>query len=217
MLSVNQTLGLGSSAGLTFGQGVKTGVLTLTASSPLPVAPTGTANATVNDLALGLNAQPVIGAPQSLLSIGATTLTSTSSVEGFGTPSATGAATITGLTVSGSALGGLTIDGSLFANAAANTQLLNLLGLRIVLNEQMPSGNGLTSAGIATNAIHIGFTNFLLGLNLLNGDIIVAHSDASITGVSAAAVPEPATWVQLIAGFAGVGMLARRRARRFAA
>ena len=37
--------------------------------------------------------------------------------------------------------------------------------------------------------------------------------------VSAASVPEPSTWVMLLAGFAGVGVVARRRAvkRRAAA
>ena len=214
--SVNQALGLGSSLGLTFGQGVSTGVLVSTASSPFPVTPTGTATSTVNNLALGLTSQAPLAAPLSLLSIGATTLTSTSSVDATGMPTRLGTSSITGLTVSGLALGGLVVNGSLFANAAPNTELINLLGLRIVINEQFGSASP-TGAAIATNAIHIGFTNFLLGLNLLNGDIYVAHSDAAITGVQAGTVPEPAVWAQMIAGFALVGLHARRRARRVAA
>ena len=217
VLSVNQTLGLGASGLLSFGQGVQTGVIATSATSAFPVTPTGSANATVNNLALGLVATssvPFVG-PLTLLSIGADTLVSDSSVEGFGAPSATGNATITGLTLGGTALGGLTVDGSLFVNPAANTELLNLLGLRIVLNEQIPSGNNVSTAGITTNAIHVAFTNFLLGTNLLNGDIVVADSRASITGVGAApGVPEPATWVEMVAGLGLVGLVARRRQRR---
>ena len=214
VLSVNQTLGLGTSGLLSFGQGVQTGVIDTSAISAFPVTPTGSANATVNNLSLGLVATSSVPfvAPVTLLSIGANTLVSDSSVEGFGAPSATGNATITGLTVSGTALGGLIVNGGLFVNPAANSQLLNLLGLRIVLNEQIPSGNNVSTAGIATNAIHVAFTNFLLGTNLLNGDIIVSHSQASITGVGAVpGVPEPAVWAQMIAGFALVGAVARRR------
>ncbi len=217
VLAVNQTLGLGGSGVLSFGQGVGTGIITTSATSAFPVNPTGSANATVNNLALALVATsslPFVG-PVSLLSIGADTLVSDSSVEGFGTPSATGNANLTGLTLGGTALGGLVIDGSLFANPAANTELLNLLGLRIVLNEQIPSGDNVSTAGIATNALHVAFTNFLLGTNLLNGDIIVSHSQASIAGVAAVpGVPEPATWIEMIAGLALVGVVARRRQGR---
>lgn len=122
-----------------------------------------------------------------------------------------GTSSIEGLTLTGSALGGLVIDGNAFANAAPNTELINLLGLRVVLNEQFPSGNGVTTAGIATNALHVSFLNFLLGTSLLNGDIVVAHSQAQISGVAAAAVPEPAVWLQMIGGFGIVGFFARRR------
>ena len=90
--------------------------------------------------------------------------------------------------------------------------LLNLLGLRVVLSEQIASGDNVTSVGIMINAIDVSFTNFLLGTNRLNGNIIVGHSQAAITGVPpVAGVPEPATWLQMIAGFSVIGLAARRR------
>lgn len=210
--SVDQSVGLESSLGLTFAQGLSTGLLVSTATSAFPTSPTGDASATVNNLDLSLAATPIIGGPLTLLSFGSSEIVSTSSVEGFGLPSASGFTSIAGLTVSGLALGGLTIDGSLFANPAANFELFDGLGLRIVLNEQLPGGDGVTGAGIATNAIHVVFSNFLLGANLLNGNIIVSHSQAQIAGIAEGvpSVPEPAVWLQLIVGFGAVGVIGRR-------
>jgi hypothetical protein len=145
-------------------------------------------------------------------SIGSSKVVSQSAVTGFGFSVATGFTSLAYLTLSGTALGTLTIDGSLYANPVANTVLLKLLGLRIVLNEQIASGDNVTSAGIITNAIDVSFTNFLLGTNLLNGNIIVGHSQTAITEVApVAGVPEPATWQQMIAGFSVIGLAARRR------
>ncbi len=210
--SLESTLGLGSSLGTAFNQGVQTGVLVTTATSGFTPTPTGDASATVNNLALGLTSKLGLLPAITILDIGSNTVVSRSSVDGIGSPTATGFTSLAGLTLSGTALGALTVDGSLLANPAANTQLLNLLGLRIVLNEQIPSGDGITSAGIITNAIDVSFTNFLLGTNLLNGNIIVGHSQAAIDGVTPmVGVPEPATWLQFIAGFGVIGLIFRRR------
>ncbi len=47
----------------------------------------------------------------------------------------------------------------------------------------------------------VSFTNILLGTNLLNGNIILGHSQAAISGLaSVAGVPEPATWLHMILG-----------------
>ncbi len=172
---VNDTLNLGLG---TFKQGLSTGVLTSTASSPYPAGRTATGQSVVNNLDTGLSA--LLG--PSILSIGATTITSTSSVSDVLHPSAVGSSDIEGLTVTGLALGGITINGSAYAHAAPNTVLLNLAGLEIILNQQIPSGDGISSAGMQTNAIVVEFTNFVLGAGLLNGDIIVAHSQADIMG-----------------------------------
>ncbi len=207
VLSVADTLGLGIVAN----QGLNTGVIVSSASSPFPGSPTGTATSTVNNLGTSLSS--LLGS--SFLSLGATTVTSTSSVNGVGSLSAFGSTQIVGLTVTGSALNGLTINGSLYGNPAPNTVLFSLAGLTILLNEQIPSGNGTTSDGIQTNAIDIIFNNFALtgGLtaSLLSGNIIVAHSQADIFGPATLPVPEPATWLELLGGLAIVGSVARRR------
>ena len=82
--------------------------------------------------------------------------------------------------------------------------------LRIVLNEQTPLGAQTpTSAGISTNAIRLIFNSFSIGGGLLSGDVIIAHSQAQIND-AVAAVPKPATWAQMILGFALIGVIARR-------
>jgi hypothetical protein len=216
VLSVDQSLGLGSVLGVIpaltvkFAEGVGTGVITTSASSPFPVTTTGSATATVDNLALGLTSKLGAAPPITLLGIGATVVQSTSSVDGA--PSATGFTSLAGLTLTGTALGALTINASLFDNPAPNTILLDLAGISIILNEQIRSGDGVTGAGIITNALHARFTNFLLGSGLLNGDIIVSDSRAAITGqTTVQMVPEPAVWLELIAGFGAVGVVARRR------
>ncbi|MBO9580468.1 MAG: PEP-CTERM sorting domain-containing protein [Sphingobium sp.] len=60
-----------------------------------------------------------------------------------------------------------------------------------------------------TNAIHLSLMDYLFDGKLLNGDVILGHSEASIKGYSPA-VPEPATWAMLIGGFALVGSCMRR-------
>lgn len=87
----------------------------------------------------------------------------------------------------------------LSANPAPNTHvdvlgLLGLAGVNLILNEQILTGDGLTNRGLEVNAIHIGFTDFALGLNVLNGDIIIAHSEAQfLAQADPAQVPEPGT------------------------
>ena len=107
----------------------------------------------------------------------------------------------------------LVFDGSLFSNPAPNTVILNVGGLRIVLNEQTLLGDGLTSSGIETNAIHVGFNNFVAGTGLVNGNIILGHTSALATLGQPGAVPEPATWAMMLIGFGAVGFSMRRRSR----
>ncbi len=216
VLSVDSLLDL-SSTPLTAGMSVKTGLLTAAASSPFPVTPTGRGASQVNNLALGLTSKLLFVPTKSLFTLGATTIDSLSTVSGIGTPTATGSSSIEGLTLS---LLGVALDASLYAHAAPNTvvPIAGLTGLRITFNEQTPSGDGVSSAGIVTNAIDINFDRFLLGTNLLNGSIIIGQSRAAITGVTGptATVPEPAIWMELIGGFALVGLARRRAANRTA-
>jgi uncharacterized repeat protein (TIGR01451 family) len=100
---------------------------------------------------------------------------------------ATGATTLVNAAAGGTLGLGLHIG----ASVAPNTVLLNLLGVRVVLNEQIVSGDGVTSRAIAVNALHVSVQNSLLGaLGRLSGDVVIAHSEARV--VCAPPPPPPA-------------------------
>jgi hypothetical protein len=189
-------------------QGLQTGILTSSASGNATGAQ---ATATVNNLQLS---EAQAGLLSDLLNLSATTISSTSQASSLGGLSASGSTTIEGLTLYGLLTGNQSIDGSLFVNPAPNTVLLSIAGLSIILNEQTMLGDGVTGIGISTNAIDVGFNNFALGTNVLNGNVILGHSQAFASLASPAAVPEPATWAMMLMGFAGIGILLRRRRPR---
>lgn len=164
------------SAGLSTGQTgniLSTGVLATNASSVIANDNTS-ADATVDDLSLS-----IVGALQ-LLTIGADTVVSTADVSGdcgAGSLTATGTTTIE----NASAGGTLGIGLSISANPSPNFELINLLGIRVVLNEQIVTGDGVTNRGITVNAIHVDLTNTVLSLiGALSGDIIIAQSQAQV-------------------------------------
>ena len=171
--------------------GLTTGSLTDTASSSFPPTETGTATSTADDFSLDL---------RSIFDLSATTISSTSSVNG--TPSATGSTTIADLSLT---VAGQTITFS--GTPSANDVILSLPGLTVTLNQQIPDTN--ETAGITTNAIAIDFTNFAIGPNHVNGAVDIGQSMASI-GV----IPEPATWVEMLAGFGAIGLLTWGRTSR---
>ncbi len=208
LASVDETVGLGALGLTTFSEHLGTSLIKSNARSPFPPTPTGSAKNTVDTFSANLDGT-TFGIPVTLFDIGARTITSSAKVTSLG---AIGSSALEDLTITGTALGGLTIDGSLYAHAAPNTILFDAGGLEIILNEQTPSGDGVTSGGVMVNAIHAIFTDFALGTGLLNGDVIVSHSEAEILGVSA--VPEPGTWAMMLLGVAGIGFSARRRARK---
>ncbi len=197
---------------------IGTGLLETSAiGGPLPASQTAGATASVNNLALSLSTLTSLGVGLPILSLGADTLTSSADVNG--TPNAFGDASINGLTLSIAGVP-ITIGANAFVNAAPNTDLLGFLnlnaisGLSIIVNEQIET-SGPGTAGITVNALHLIFNDFLIGTRLLKGDIVISHSEALIS--DAVAVPEPATWLQMIAGFVAVGWMARRSRRRVAA
>lgn len=169
------------------------------------------ADATVNGLGLSiLGTLPGL----SVLNLSATTIQSTASINGdYGSLLASGGTTIEGLS-----LNGVTI---LDLSPPANNVLLDLLGIRIVLNEQIASGDGITSKDFAVNALHVSFEN-VLGLldgtlGLINGDIIIGHSEASMmagpttpNGPGPSEVPAPASLLLLGMGLLSLGCLRRR-------
>lgn len=131
----------------------------------------------------------------------------------FGALSSSGTTTLVGLSVQGVAAVNL--------SPAPNTVLLDALGLKVTLNEQIVTGDGTSTAGLTVNAIHVEFTDFAtLGLggdlSIVNGDIILSHSMASLTaqangpGPGPQPVPEPASLALLGLGLASLGLVRRR-------
>lgn len=90
---------------------------------------------------------------------------------------ATGATTLANAELGGLLGGGLRLG----VSYPPNTVLLNLLGARVVVNEQIVSGDGVTSRALAVNALHISLQNSLLAaIGRLNGDLVIAHAEARV-------------------------------------
>ena len=210
VVSVNQTATLTSGI-LGTSEGLQTGLLT---SNSTGTSTGASATATVNNLSIGIGPTTVL-TPflASVFGISATTIQSQSTASSVGGLSASGSTTIEGLTFTGSAFNNFEFNAALFANAAPNTVLFNALGLSIILNEQIMFGDGITSSGITTNAINVGFNNFLSGTGLVNGNIIIGSTTASVMAGTTAAVPEPGTWATMLIGFGAMGVAMRRRRR----
>ncbi len=205
LASVNESASLSGSVLAPVNQSLQTGLLTSNATGSAVGAQ---ATSTVNNLTFDLTG--LIDA--SIFSLGATTIQSTSQANSIGGLDASGNTTIEGLNLFGSLLSGVAIDASLFSNPDANTVLFNALGLSIILNQQTTLGDGITSTGISTNAIYVGFNNFVTGTGLVNGSLTIGHSEA-FASAGVAAVPEPATWAMMLIGFGAIGF-ATRRAKR---
>jgi hypothetical protein len=59
-----------------------------------------------------------------------------------------------------------------------NTEIdLGILGITLIINETTVSGDAISSYGISRNALHL----TLNVLNLITGDVVLAHSEASIS------------------------------------
>jgi hypothetical protein len=202
-LDASVDLKTGGLVPVTLGTLAATGVLTSTASSPFPPTPTSTATSTVDRLSLDLKTAGLV--PLTILDVSATTITSTSSASALVSPNtATGSSSIEDLTISGLAVGTpITLTGTV--DPTPNDVILNLAGLTITLNQQILSGNGFDGKAIVTDAIAINFSSVPLGTGVLNGQIVIANSVAS--------VPEAATWLDMLAGFGAAGLLMLRRAK----
>ena len=176
-----------------------TGVLSDTASGNTGTG-TGTASSSIANLDLSVKAGPI-----TFLSLAASAVGSTSSVDS--SPSATGSTTLASAT--------LTILGSSITipvSPSANDVIFNSSGLTITLNKQSPDPD--ESAGITTDAIAIDFSGFPVvagrSLDLVNGSVDIGQSFASI---DVSSVPEPSTWAMMILGFVGLGFAGYRRSK----
>ena len=94
---------------------------------------------------------------------------------------------------------------SLLGFPTPNEEIASGTGFSVILNQQILST--AETKGITTNAIAIVLKDF--GPSDVTGNIDFGQSTASLT-----VIPEPATWVDMLAGFGAVGLLmARARSR----
>ena len=78
----------------------------------------------------------------------------------------------------GSGFTNLTVNGVAVATDVAPNTRVNLPGVGYaILNEQAPSGDGLTSSGITVNMIHVVLQN---ALGLTTGEIIIGSASSSV-------------------------------------
>lgn len=207
--SANATVDLGVvslvSAGLQLGTGVIATSASANGTTPADTS-AGSASADVDDLNLRLFTS-VLGVSTTTLGLTADVLRSQTQVVRIG-QSATllGQSSFSNLSLSLFGLPLLALGAD--AQVAPNFVVYDLAGLRILLNEQVASTDSNGVQRLLTNAMRISFDNFLLSGRALTGDVIISQSVASI-GIDA--VPEPAAWTQLIAGFGVLGLALRRR------
>lgn len=98
------------------------------------------------------------------------------------------------------------------AQVAANFVAYNQNGLRVTLNQQFGSSFDNTRV-LITNAVGVSFTNYLLDGRSLSGTVTIGQTLAEFVDTVGDPVPEPATWAQMLAGFALAGTAARHRRR----
>ena len=182
---------------LNLGTGViLAGTLSVKAASDVDGSPgprSASADAAVAGLTIG-------GALAPVLTLSSSSIASSAQVSGNGSLAASGATVLEGLEIS--VLG---VPLAIPANAPPNTLLIDADGVRIVLNEQVTTGDGASQLALTVNALRIEFTNAVLGLGLLNGTIVVSHSESALS-----AVPEPSLALLALAGAAGVAAHTRR-------
>ena len=124
-----------------------------------------------------------------LFGLDADTITATASAGGSCETglTATGDTVLENATASGQLATVAGVSGAISASPAPNTVLLDVdLGpagrLTVILNEQIATGDGATSAGITVNAIHVIADGLLFGSIIeIDGDIIISQAVAEVT------------------------------------
>jgi len=88
--------------------------------------------------------------------------------------------TIANSNAEGSSLANLVVNGVQVSEPAPNTRM-DLPGVGyVVFNEQIPTGDGVTSSGMTVNMIHVVLQQPGLGGNQTTGEIIVGSASSSV-------------------------------------
>ncbi len=177
---------------------LSTGLLSAEAASDVDGGPgsrASSASALVNNLDFGVGTLNLINVlSSSVVDLSADTLSSNASVTGdAGSFVASGSVSLENayLTVAGLSLLGVGVNdtnGALVANPSPNLVILDALGITVTLNRQIVDCL-FDSCSISVDALVIEFSDFVFGGSLLNGDLVVGHSEASL---KASPVPLPA-------------------------
>ncbi|MFC5051432.1 hypothetical protein ACFPK9_12530 [Rubritalea spongiae] len=133
-------------------------------------------------------------------------ISSTSSSSGsYGSLSSIGTSTLENVTLNiGST--SFNLSSTYSPNTELNVSAAGVAGVRVFLNEQTVSGDGISDSYMTTNAIRIDVDAVDLGgsLGIVSGDIIIGQSMSGLD-----AIPEPQAAVSI--GLAGMLLLLRRR------
>jgi hypothetical protein len=209
--SLAASVGLGNNGGVTATLTLNSGAIATAASAngTTPANTTdGSASADLNSLAVSLFTSNG-GPATSILDFTAGQLGSVTTVSKQG-----GITTFTGSALFSNLA--LSVNGSSVFTLGSNAQVTpnfvayNQNGLKVTLNQQFASSFDNTRV-LITNAIGISFTNYLLDGRSLSGGITIGQSLAEFSDMAGDPVPEPASWLQMLAGFALAGSIARRR------
>lgn len=161
-----------------------TGLLIVDASSTIPTTNQALADAEVD------NPGVFVTGNLQLLTLTADQITSSAQVSGTcgSNLNAVGSSVFTGARMGGALVpGGITIP----VNPPPNTEIFNVAGIRVVLNEQVGGGNGTATSTLVVNALHVYLSNTLLtGLGLLTGDVVLSHSQAALDCNGLAAISD---------------------------
>lgn len=175
-----QTLSVNVSTPLT-GPILSTGALVAFTVSDVPDNASTASVAEIDGLSLNL------AGLVPLLTLSASTITSNANISGdCGAFAADGDSVIEDAQVGGTLGLGLVLP----QNPQPNLVLLDLLGLRVIVNEQILTGDGVTSLGLAVNALRVELDVSILGIGALSGEIVLGHSEAYVE-CSGAVTPTP--------------------------
>lgn len=172
---------------------------------------TGSASSSLNTLGLGL-ASVSMGMETLVLSVIADSVqaSTTAARLGNGSSSLAGSSQFTNLSISLGGMSLITLAGS--QSVAANLVVIDAAGLTITLNEQVRTGTLGSVERLITSAIAIRFDNYSAGGQSLSGLVTLGRVQADLL-IDDEPVPEPTTWLQMLAGFGLIGSWQRRQRR----